>query len=85
LQPGDRLVWEHPSGDSLHYYASQLGLDWPAYTEGEVTGDLYLVLNTEYPQTLESVARWNGVVLDRYTVTTIRTYPQGALLKLELK
>ena len=81
LQPGDRVVLEHPSGDSLAYYASQVGLDWVAYAEGHNT--LYVVINTEYPQTLESVARLNWVALDQYTATTIRTYPQGALVRVE--
>jgi hypothetical protein len=79
------VIWEHPSGDSLAYYASQMGIDWAAYTEGKTTGDLYVVLNTEYPQTLETVARWNGVALERYNATTIRAYPQGVLLRLERK
>lgn len=85
LQPGDRVIWEHPSGDSLTYYAVQQGMDWEAYTAAQSSGDLYVVLNTEYPQTLESVARWNGINLDRYTAEPIVTYPLGVLLRLGRK
>ena len=81
LQPGDRVVLEHPSGDSLAYYAYQVGLDWETYAEGR--NNIYVVINTEYPQTLESVARLNWVELNQYAVATIRTYPQGALVRLE--
>lgn len=86
LRPGDRVVVEHPSGDSLDYYATQLGVDWHAYIDRDsTTGIVYLVVNTEYPQTAESVARVNGVDLNRYTATTLHTYRLAALILLEQK
>ncbi len=86
LKSGDHVYLEHPNGDSLAYYANQRGLEWEVYIgDTPTTGTVYLILNTEYPQTIESVARWNGIPLDRYAPVLIRTYPQGALVRLEPK
>ncbi|MCB9458711.1 MAG: hypothetical protein H6670_03600 [Anaerolineaceae bacterium] len=61
-EPEARIIYEHPSGEMLHYYARHHDLPEGAISQGGVTPPiLYVVVNTEYPQTLESVLLLNGI------------------------
>jgi uncharacterized membrane protein len=80
LQAGDKVLYEHPSGESLTYYFRRAQLDF-AYLERDFTPRprVYVVLNSEYPQTAESVLRQNGANAANYQLTQLAEFPQALI------
>lgn len=64
-----RIIYEHPSGESLVFYARLQGLSRNYLGQGGLTNatEVYVVLNTEYPQTIDSVFRVNRLNQADYT------------------
>lgn len=80
-----RVIYEHPSGESLRYYASRFDLPL-AWIQRDFTlhDVLYVVVNTEYPQSVESVMRLNNQAISAYgTPEQIASYPQAELYRVE--
>lgn len=59
-QPGETIVYEHPSGDSLRYYWHLYGLDWDEALF-YASSQMLVVVNNEYAQDVDTVLRNNGI------------------------
>lgn len=82
----EKIIYEHPSGESLRYYflRHQLPvarLEWD-YTPHE---KIYGVINTEYSQDIASVFFQNGLRLAEYDVAMLKTYPLAAIFVAQQK
>ena len=83
-EPDARIVYEHPSGEMLHYYARRHGLPGDAISQGGISPQtLYVVVNTEYPQTPETVMRLSGIDASLYSEPeAIADYPLATVYQL---
>lgn len=83
LQAGDKVLYEHPSGEALMYYFHRHDVP-QEYREWDYLprDSLYVVVNTEYPQTIASVLQNNGLHPQEYTAELLRTYSLAAVYRV---
>jgi DNA-binding transcriptional MocR family regulator len=84
LQPGDKVITEHPSAEALLYYFRRYGVP-PDYRDRDyrVAERLYIVVNTEYPQTVASVLANNGLRLEAAAAVPVQQFPLATIYRLE--
>ncbi len=75
-QAAEKIIYEHPSGESLRYYFVRHHLPLTRLEWDYVPHDsVYVVVNTEYAQTIASVLLQNGLRMEDYEGTLLQEYP----------
>lgn len=86
LQSGDKIIYEHPSGESLRYYFLRHNIRADALEWDNLQHEIvYVVINTEYAQDIASVLRQNGLILADYEVRLLQDYPLAEVYQAVLK
>jgi uncharacterized membrane protein len=86
LQPDDKVLYVHPSGESLMYYFGRYDVPLDHLERDYIEHRQFIVvLNTEYPQTLESVFGHSGIQFGAYRFTLLKQFPLAEVYRATLK
>jgi uncharacterized membrane protein len=76
LQPDEKVLYVHPSGESLMYYFGRYNVQLDHLERDYIEHlQFIVVLNIEYPQTIASVFGHSGIPASDYSFTLLKQFP----------